>query len=345
MTKEKWSDVLHSEISLASVSNFIILVTRTFLANIKLILLFTVVFSLLAVVYGTVLSPRKHKAEAIIVTEEQGPSGWESLLAQFGLDVGSSSTAGVFQGESLVKFFQTRNMVESTLLTKVKYRNDSVLLAQLIWPQTKHARKRAFSNLSFHSDRTKQDALADSALFLTYEFVRKKMLGVNKPDKKQSMIHVTVVNSNPLLARLFTETLVHTVSEFYSQTLTEKARENLAVLKAETDSVHRVLNDNLIRNAYESDLNVVPLRQTVRVAQNRAMIDLQVSVALFGELQKNLKLAEISLRKETPLIQVIDPPQFPLEHTGLPWWQWAVIGSFMGFVISLYFTYLRVRNG
>jgi len=159
------------------------------------------------------------------------------------------------------------------------------------------------------------------------------------------MIHVTVVNSDPLLARLFTETLVQTVSEFYSHTLTEKARENLAVLKAETDSVHRVLNENLIRNAYESDLNVVPLRQTVRVAQNRAMIDLQVSVALFGELQKNLKLAEISLRKETPLIQVIDPPQFPLERTGLPWWQWAAVGAVIGFLISLYLTYLKVRNG
>jgi hypothetical protein len=345
MTKDKWSDVLHSEISLASLSSFVVLVTRTFFANLKLIILMSVVFSLLSLLYGSILSPRKHKAEAIIVTEEQGPSGWESLLAQFGLDVASSSTAGVFQGESLVKFFQTRNMVESTLLTKVKFKNDSVLLAQLVWPQTKHAGKKIFKDVNFQPDRSKQDAITDSALFLTYQFVRKKMLGVNKPDKKQSMIHVTVVNRDPFLARLFNETLVTTVSEFYSQTLTEKARENLAVLKTETDSVYSILNDNLFRNAYESDLNVVPLRQTVRIAQNRAMIDLQVSVALYGELQKNLKLAEISLRKETPLIQVIDPPQFPLERTGLSWWQWAAIGAVMGFLIALYLTYLRVRNG
>jgi hypothetical protein len=83
----------------------------------------------------------------------------------------------------------------------------------------------------------------------------------------------------------------------------------------------------------ESDLNVNPLKQSLRVNQNRKMIDLQVSVALYGEIVKNLKLAEISLRKQTPLIQVIDSPIMPLDESGYEWWEWTVLGLLMGFIL------------
>ena len=142
-------------------------------------------------------------------------------------------------------------------------------------------------------------------------------------------------------AKVLSETLLNQVSEYYIEILTKKSRQNLSILQAESDSIKQVMNQNLSSNAMESDLNVNPLKQSLRVNQNRKMIDLQVSVALYGEIVKNLKLAEISLRKQTPLIQVIDSPTMPLDESGYEWWEWMVIGMLMGFILFGFFIYRK----
>ena len=59
-----------------------------------------------------------------------------------------------------------------------------------------------------------------------------------------------------------------------------------------------------------------------------------------GELIKNLKLAEIGLRKQTPLIQIIERPHYPLEHVGLRWWQYVLGGLGLGLALAFYLVYL-----
>jgi hypothetical protein len=80
---------------------------------------------------------------------------------------------------------------------------------------------------------------------------------------------------------------------------------------------------------------VNPGRASLGVNQNRSLIDLQVSVALYGEIIKNLKLAEIGLRKETPLIQLVDMPSFPLPQVGFRWWEFAAGGFALSLVLVL----------
>jgi uncharacterized protein involved in exopolysaccharide biosynthesis len=36
------------------------------------------------------------------------------------------------------------------------------------------------------------------------------------------------------------------------------------------------------------------------------------------------------MRKQTPIIQIVDYPQFPLNRVGMPAWQWAAIGALLG---------------
>jgi uncharacterized protein involved in exopolysaccharide biosynthesis len=265
-------------------------------------------------------------------------------MAQFGLDGGGSNSSGVFQGESLVKVFLTRNMIERSLLNKVEIRGDSVVLANYLFPQTKPGKKKVFKKVQFSADRSKHDLLTDSALYELHKFVLSKMLSVNKPDKRQGIIHVKTTHNDPMVAMRFSETLVQTVSDFYVETLTKKARFNLKVLQEEADSVQRVLNINLEESAIESDLNVNPIRQTLRITQNRKLIDLQVSVSLYGEVVKNLKLAEIQLRKQTPLIQIIDSPREPLNLVGFLWWEWMMYGSIAGAMGALFLAYRKTTN-
>jgi len=332
--------LLQQEASVDTILAFIKQLLRLLAQNLRNILIFALVGGLIGLAVG-LLKPPKRSAEVILAAEEEGASGFEGLMAQFGLDAGGSNPGGVFQGESLVKVFLTRNMIERALLSTVELAGDSVILANYLFPKTKLAKKRVFKEIQFSHDRTQHNALTDSALYELQKLARSKMLSVTKPDKRQGIIHVKATHRDPMVALRLSETLVETVSDFYVETLTKKARFNLEVLQAEADSVQRLLNSNLSESAIESDLNVNPIRQTLRINQNRKLIDLQVSVALYGEVVKNLKLAEIQLRKQTPLIQVIDRPHQPLDVVGLLWWEWLMYGAFAGGAMGIYLAYRK----
>lgn len=345
MSDQNQKSLLQSEASLESISKLILVLVRLARENVRTLVIWPLLGGLVLFLFSFFFLPQKYKAESIIAAEEEAASGLEGLMAQFGLDVGGSNPGGVFQGESLVKLFKTRGLMERTLLNKVPYHGDSVLLVELFWPHTSHASKKVFKEVQFSANRKEHTSTADSALYLTYKYVNGKVLGVTKPDKKQSMIHVTAVHADPLLAEALTMQAIETVTSFYIESLTRKARSNLDVLQNEADSVKQIMDENLEYSAQMSDLNVNPTKQTLRVEQNKAMIDLQISVSLFGELAKNLKLAEISLRKQTPLIEIIDSPVFPLERVGLKPWQWAILGLAGGLLFAVYLVYLRTEHG
>jgi hypothetical protein len=287
--------------------------------------------------------PIRQKAEYIIAAEEESSPAWESLLAQFGLDVGGSNPSGVYQGESLVTLFKTRTMIERALLHPLNPGGaDTTTLADRFFQDTKHAKKADFDGVNFKFSRAEHDEPTDSALYLTYKYVRDKVLDVSKPDKKQGFIHVACVHTDRQLAMRLSEVMINTVTDFYIESLTKKARKNLDVLKTESDSVQRELNRNLALTASLSDLNVNPLKQVLKTEQNRAVIDLQISMAVFGELVKNLQLAEIGLRKQTPLITVIESPVYPLEKVGLSMLKLLAIGIILGMALAVFLLYRAI---
>jgi uncharacterized protein involved in exopolysaccharide biosynthesis len=65
-------------------------------------------------------------------------------------------------------------------------------------------------------------------------------------------------------------------------------------------------------------------------------VDVQANTAILTELVKQTELAKVTLRKETPLIQVIDAPILPLEKKQLGKVKGIVIGVFLGgFLVTL----------
>ncbi|MDP3462554.1 MAG: hypothetical protein Q8S18_07180 [Bacteroidales bacterium] len=339
MKTNSWKDTLTKDASVEEIGHLFNSIFRHLLRNPFKLIAFPLAIGLLAFLVGIIVYQPKQKAVYIIAAEEETASGFEGLMAQFGLDVGGSNPGGVFKGDNLVRLFQTRSMIERALLNKVDYRNDSIMCADLLFRSTKHARKKEFEGVRFMANRNEHDAITDSALFLTYEYVRDNVLSVSKPDKKMGFIYVNATHRNPDLAVSFSKVMITTVTDFYIESLTMKARKNLDILRFEADSVRTILDRNLKTTAIETDLNVNPMWQLMRVDQNRAMIDLQISISLFGELIKNLKLAEISLRKQTPLIQLIEEPRFPLEKVGYKPWKMGLIGMLAGFLIALYLSF------
>lgn len=274
--------------------------------------------------------PQKYQAELMLAVDDDNNSGWESLLAQFGLDIGGLNPGGIFEGESLVQLLGTKYMTDRTLLTEVTINGQKQLLANRLLPHTKWATKRDTKDVVFTADRENFSPLQDSVLMLLSKHMRSKVIAASKPDKKQSLIWVKASHKDKYFAKAFVEELVNNTGHYYVESITKKARANLDILKREADSVEALLYANMYRSAEAGDINVNPLHQRLRVDQNRALVDLNVTVALYGEIVKNQKLAEIGLRKQTPLIQVIERPTFPLDRSGLNWWQFMLVGAGFG---------------
>lgn len=305
--------------------------------------LFTASGLLLGYLAGHFLIKPKYRALYIIAAEEEQTPGIERLAAQIGFDMGLANPGGVFRGESLVQLFLTRSMLERALLTPMTHNGTSTTPAALFFASTPHSKKERFRGVTFVPDQRGKDPLADSALYLTQKYVREKVLSVDKPDKKMGFIHVRCTHADGPLAAAFSQILINTVKNFYVESVTAKARNNVDVLRNEADSVQKLLMGNLVASASAYDLNVNPVWESMRIAQNRSVINLQVSVALYAELMKNLKLAEIALRKQTPLIQVIEQPMFPLERAGLKPWQTSLALGLLFFALAAFFTWMRYR--
>lgn len=301
----------------------------------KRVLVLTLFFALLGL-NGLWLRPAKYRAELMLAVEEGESSGWQNLLAQFGLDVGGLNPGGIFEGESLVKLFKTRYMVERTLLQPMYVHGDSVLMVNYLYPYTKWGRRGAYTDLSFSQDRSTFTPIQDSLLFEVAQLVNAEILDVYKPDKKLSLVYVNTIHENKYFAQAFTEAIVANTTSFFLESITSKARVNLEVLRNQRDSAEVALKAAIQRNANAQDNAVNSIFQRAQVDKYASFVDLEIANALFIEITKNLTLAEIGLRKQTPLIQVVERPAFPLKKTGLFWWEWMLLGAAVGAAFGMY---------
>jgi hypothetical protein len=171
-----------------------------------------------------------------------------------------------------------------------------------------------------------------------YDNLSEKDVTVSKKDKKISIIIVNVKSNNELFAKYFTEALAEQVSDFYIDYKSKKARENVAILMKQTDSVRAELNTAITGVAVSVDktFNLNPALNVRRTPTIKKQVDVQANTFILTELVKQTELAKVTLRKETPLIQVIDSPILPLKNnkTGI------VFGIIVGGVISLFLTLL-----
>jgi uncharacterized protein involved in exopolysaccharide biosynthesis len=78
------------------------------------------------------------------------------------------------------------------------------------------------------------------------------------------------------------------------------------------------------------------------VTSQRKLVDVQTNQAILIELVKNQEVTKMSLRKETPLIQVIDRPILPLLQVRHSKFKYLILGSFLfGFTTILFLTSKR----
>jgi uncharacterized protein involved in exopolysaccharide biosynthesis len=289
----------------------------------KIIVLAGVIGAALGLTYSVFKKPVYTATLSFALEDEkQGGGGLGSALglaSSLGLDLGSSG-GGAFSGANLTELFKSRTMVEQTLMQPVLAGTDTISLAEMYirtqewredWQEKPKLKAIQFPPLTKRKYFTREH---DSIMGKMYEDLSKTSLTVAQKDKKISIISIDVKSENEDFAKAFSETLAKQVSDFYVDTKSKKARMNMSILQKQTDSIRAELNGAITGVAVANDNTFMlnPALNVNRAPSAKRQVDVQANTAILTELVKQTELAKVTLRKETPLIQVIDRPILPL---------------------------------
>lgn len=296
--------------------------------------------AIVGVTYSFFNKPIYTATLSFVVEDEKssgGLGGALGLAGSLGLDIGGNG-GNIFSGSNLTELFKSRSMVEQTLLTPVRYNNKLISLAEMYiqinkWRDNWNDQPK-FKNIKFLPTHNRDYFTRenDSILGVIYSNLSQNSLSVAQKDKKNAIISIDVSSINELFSLYFCEALAKQVGKFYVETKSKKARMNMDILEHQVDSVRSELNGAItgVAAANDNTFNLNPALNIRRAPSARRQVDVQANTTILTELVKQFELAKVTLRKETPLIQVIDRPILPLSKERFGKVKGFIIGGVLG---------------
>jgi uncharacterized protein involved in exopolysaccharide biosynthesis len=308
----------------------------------KLIIGIAALGATIGFVYASFQKPTYLATTTFVLEEDKGGGGGlggaMGLASSFGFDLGGGG-GGLFTSSNIIELMKSRLVVEKTLLKPIQVGNKEISLADYYIQINKLKIKASFP---INGDRTKFSLEQDSILNGISSNLIENNLTIIQKDKKVSIISLTVKTENELFSKLFCEQLLKETSDFYIETKSKKSRLNVDILQKQADSIRSELNGAITGVAAASDnvYNLNPAYNVKKTPGTRRQVDVQANTAILTQLVAQLELSKVSLRKETPLVQLIDRPILPLEKEKVGRLKSLVLGGFLaGFLSVLYLVF------
>ena len=287
-----------------------------------------------------------YTASLSFVLEGESPGSVSSssalgLASSLGIDIGGSA-GNVFSGNNLIELMKSRTIIEMALLNPISINGKTQSFAQYFinfnelnkdWDTKPLLKGIVFGP---DADRSKFTLQQDSILGSIYNSV-KQMLSVGQKDKKGSILSIEIKGTDEFFCKVFAENLANEVSSYYIEIKSKKARQNMEILQRQTDSIRAVLNGSIVSvaTAVDNTFALNPAMQVQKTMISKKQFDVQANTAILSQLVSNLEMAKVSLRKETPLIQVIDRPILPLKKEKVGKLKSLLLGSFLAGFLSV----------
>lgn len=175
----------------------------------------------------------------------------------------------------------------------------------------------------------------DSILFEVYQKIVKNDLVVTRQNKKGSIINIQVISRDQIFSKLFTERLLKETGDLYVDIKTSNMNNNIARLQIKADSLH----DKLYSKSYQAValVNANSGMKSNVVNEDLSQKDKTVVFTLYGEVLKNLEGLKLSQISQTPVIQVLDMPKYPLVNQKPSWIIFLLGGLLAGVLIGVFF--------
>jgi len=296
----------------------------------KLIIGIAALGGIIGFVYASFQKPSYLATTTFVLEEDKGGGGLGGamgLASSFGFDLGGGG-GGLFTSSNIIELMESCLVVVKTFLNAVNVAGKEISLADYYIQNN-----MPLVNISFpvNADRTKFSLEQDSILYGISPGLTKTNLVISQKDKKASIISLTVKTESELFSKLFCEQLLKETSDFYIVTKSKKSRLNVDILQHQADSIRSELNSAISGVATASDnvYNLNPAYNVKKTPGTKRQVDVQANTAILTQLVAQLELSKVSLRKETPLVQIIDRPILPLQKEKVGRLKSLIFGGFL----------------
>ena len=327
---------------------------KTAMNHWRFMVLLGLIFSAGAGIYAIVI-PTRYVAKVNFVIEEnkQNAGGLFSALAgQIGMDISAvSGGAGLLAGDNVLQLLKSPTLLKKVLLST--HPTDSARTLAWYYAQQYGLFDKIRTLLTkkseifpIHSIAGQLGRYQDSLLSQLAKQIIEDELAVYKPDRKLSIFSLELSTRNELLSQLIAMRLIHEAAELYIDTKTRRLRINADRLQNKTDSIAKLLNRQTYTTAAANLINANPGMSTTFANLDISAREKSVLGVLYADLNKSLEITRTALIQETPTIEIIDRPTFPLYTKSIKWYTAIIAGFFTGvvFFYLLYFLNLYPRR-
>lgn len=139
------------------------------------------------------------------------------------------------------------------------------------------------------------------------------------------------------LSLSYVKGLFEELSKYYVDKTIEKQKYTYDILKEKTDSISGVLTYAQSSLAQFQDRNQNLISRQDRLKEQQFILEIQKLSVMYSEAEKNLQVADLSLKNKTPYIQLIDDPLLPIPPQKPSIFSGLVKGLVFGFLLSILF--------
>lgn len=273
-----------------------------------------------------------------------GIGNFLNLASQFGINIGSGKD--IFAGDNILEIMKSRRMVEGVLLSVDTFENKPFTLIEYYLQKSREGGKSKKSKQVHFPVNQKIGTFSyeqDSVLYNVYMGFAQNNLIAQRPDRKLSIYEVNVLSPNERFTKIFTDRIVAQTNAFYVEIRTKKAKETLDVLEGRVATMKGNLNSSITQKAAVQDVNINPAFSAAQVPVLKQQTNIQVYGAAYGEMFKNLELARFQYLNEIPLMQIIDPADYPMQKIKLGKLKAGILFALLAEIIVLIIVILRTR--
>jgi hypothetical protein len=304
-------------------------------SQVILIALCAVVGLILPLIYRALQKPAYAASTTFILEEKSaGGGGLAGIASQVGLDLGSlGSGSSLFTGDNILDIIKSRVIIEKVLLTPISGNTGKTLADLYVEFSGLGERLPApvsFASLGAHS------VYQDSVLYVMYEQIAKKNVSVDRLNKKGSIFKIVTVSQNQVFSKNFAERLLKETTTYYVNVKTSTAAANVKRLQSRGDSLLRVLNAKSYNAASFQILDPNVAYKSMSVPAEVSSRDKSIVFSIYAEVTKNLEMSRIALVSQTPVIQLLDVPKYPLMDDRKSYLFLGFAGLFAGLLVGFF---------
>jgi len=290
--------------------------------------------------YASLQKPTYKSKLTFALDDNSGGSGgignFLNLASQFGLNIGGGKD--IFAGDNILEIMKSRRMVERVLLSVDTFNNKSYTLIEYFYLITKRRQNNPkIRDIDYPVGQSKSSFSyrQDSLLYTTAQEFTNNYITAERPDRKLGIYEVSVKSEDEKFTKDFTDRIVSETNKFYIEIRTKKAKETLDILEQRVADMRGNLNSSISNRATAQDINVNPAFSAAQVPVLKQQTNIQVYGAAYGEMFKNLELARFQYLNEIPLMQIIDPADYPMIKIKLGKLKTALVFTFFAELLLL----------